>query len=195
MSDPNLNQAMSSAQLMTFPFEGKLVVRCLWIDDAPWFVATDLCRAIGTRQPTRALSKLDEDEKGVTECHTNRGKRTLLVVSESGMWTLVVRSNAAMVPGTQPYRARKWITAEVMPALRKTGRYEMPGQKQHRTEGAKLSLVREKRQTFGLAAAAQLWVDLGLPTNSKSLRGLDQREFSFGKDLDSTLPRNAIDVN
>ena len=69
---------------MTFPQFGQL--RWFMINNDPWFVATDVCRALEIKQPTRALKRLDDDEKGVTTIHTLGGEQNLLIVSEPGLY-------------------------------------------------------------------------------------------------------------
>ena len=78
-------------------------------------MATDVCRAIGIKQATRAVESLDDDEKGMSSTHTPGGFRSLLIVSEGGLYTLILRSRAATTPGTVQHRFRKWVTSEVLP--------------------------------------------------------------------------------
>lgn len=101
-------------------------VRTIMIDDAPWFVATDVCAALGISNSRDALLKLDDDEKGVALTDTLGGKQSLAIVNESGLYTLVLRCRDAVKPGTVPHRFRKWVTGEVLPAIRKTGSYGNP---------------------------------------------------------------------
>lgn len=98
-------------------------VRTTLREDEPWFVAADVCRCLGIKQTSRAVEALDEDEKGVTLTHTLGGQQEMILVSESGLYTLILRSRKATTPGTIQHRFRKWITAEVIPAIRKTGQY------------------------------------------------------------------------
>jgi prophage antirepressor-like protein len=105
-----------------FLFEGESLVRTVLLDGAPWFVAVDVCRVLGIQQATRAVENLDEDEKGVTTTHTLGGPQELLTVSESGLYALIFRSRKPAA-----VRFRKWVTGEVLPALRGEGRYEMGG--------------------------------------------------------------------
>jgi|GEM_PF-1253310 prophage antirepressor-like protein len=109
--------------LQTFDFETN-AVRALMRDEVPWFVAADVCRALGLTNPTEALKALDEDERaklnlGVVGKETN-------IISESGLYTLILRSRDAVKAGTVAHRFRKWVTAEVLPSIRLTGGYQMP---------------------------------------------------------------------
>lgn len=92
-------------------------------DGEPWFVAADVCRALSIANNRDALSKLDDDEKGVGLTDTLGGKQEILIISEPGLTTLILRCRDAVKPGTLPYRFRRWVTHEVLPSIRKTGSY------------------------------------------------------------------------
>lgn len=109
--------------IIPFEFEGH-AVRSTIIDNQPWFVAIDVCSVLGIANSRDALLKLDSDEKGVALTDTLGGNQELSVVSESGLYVLILRSKKATAPGTPQHRFRKWVTAEVLPAIRKTGGYE-----------------------------------------------------------------------
>ncbi|WP_257824375.1 P22AR C-terminal domain-containing protein [Aggregatibacter actinomycetemcomitans] len=116
------------SQLSTFKFESNSI-RTLAINNEPWFVAVDICRALNLSSPSMAIANLDDDEKytlSLTEGIEGVGKQVqeLNLVSESGMYTLILRCRDAVKKGSVPHRFRKWVTAEVLPAIRKTGKYE-----------------------------------------------------------------------
>ena len=113
----------TQSQLSTFNFESNSI-RTLAIDNEPWFVAKDVCDAIGLTNSRMSLIALDEDEKGVSLIYTHSGKQEMNIVSESGMYTLILRCRDAVKKGSVPHRFRKWVTAEVLPTIRKTGKYE-----------------------------------------------------------------------
>ncbi|WP_423212044.1 phage antirepressor [Paracoccus yeei] len=101
-----------------FDFSG-LPVRVLSIDGNPWFVAKDVCDVLGLTNPTEALRGLDDDEKNTLRVSEGvRGNPYANVISESGLYTLVLRSNK---PTAKTFR--RWITGTVLPALRKDGSY------------------------------------------------------------------------
>ena len=106
----------------TFNFESH-AVRVVMRDDEPWFVAADVCAALEIANSRDALLKLDADEKGVGLTDTHGGRQQVAIVSESGMYTLVLRCRDAINPGTVPHRFRKWVTSIVLPAIRKTGQF------------------------------------------------------------------------
>ena len=112
----------NQTQLSTFNFESNSI-RTLVINNEPWFVAKDLCNAINISNYRDAIEKLDEDEKGVALTDTLGGKQEMNIVSESGMYTLILRCRDAVKKGSIPHRFRKWVTSEVLPQIRKTGSY------------------------------------------------------------------------
>jgi hypothetical protein len=93
-------------------------VRTLVLDGEVWFVASDVAKALGYTHAPHMLRVLDEDEKGVQIVDTLGGPQELGIISESGLYHAVLKSRK---PEAKPFR--KWVTAEVLPAIRKTGQY------------------------------------------------------------------------
>lgn len=161
---------MSGQQdLINFAFEDELC-RVVVREGEPWFVATDVCRVLGVEQASRAVEPLDDDEKAaVSLTHTSsngvKQLRDVLIVSESGLYTLVVRSRAATTPGTVQHRFRKWVFGEVLPEIRRTGSYAGAANEDWDWEalGLKLQMVKEARLQHGRKVSSALWVKLGLP--------------------------------
>lgn len=112
------------ANAITFNFESHNV-RTVIINGDPWFIAKDLCEVLNIKNSRKALTALDDSEKDVTSSYTPGGSQKHAIVSESGMWTLILRCRDAVIPGTAPYRVRKWVTREVLPSIRKTGSYSV----------------------------------------------------------------------
>lgn len=150
------------------------LVRVFIRDGAPWFVAADVCRVLGIQNPSKAVEKLDEDEKGLTSSYTLGGQQELLTVSEGGLFTLILRCRAAMTRGTAPWRFRKWVTGEVLPQIHRNGAYGQPSSDDTAPAfdvdsasvaalRARIDLVREARSLFGPGRAVALWGRLGLP--------------------------------
>ena len=110
-----------------FNFAPDLSLRVFDADGNPWFVAADIEKMFSLTNLRKRITSLDDDEK-TTIASPSGGSLTL--VNESGMWTLVLRSDAAIQKGTVAYKARKWVTSEVLPAIRKQGRYECPAKDQ-----------------------------------------------------------------
>lgn len=105
---------------LSFRFHEGHDVRVVMVDEAPWFVASDVCTVLGIIHAASSLRMLDEDEKGVHSMHTLGGAQSVSIVSESGLYALVLRSRK---PEARQFR--KWVTSEVLPAIRKNGRYEV----------------------------------------------------------------------
>jgi prophage antirepressor-like protein len=84
----------------------------------PLFVAADLCNALGLGNISKALAGLPDDEKAITNGYTLGGMQKQLMVTESGMYRLVFRSNK-----DEAEKFRRWVFHEVLPALRETGSY------------------------------------------------------------------------
>lgn len=96
-------------------------VRTLLIDGEPCFIANDLCDVLEIRNARDAVSTLDEDEKGVVTADTLGGAQQMAYVTEAGMYSLVLRSRK---PEAKAFK--RWLTHEVLPAIRKTGQYQRP---------------------------------------------------------------------
>lgn len=104
-----------------FAFEG-VTVRCLGTFDAPEWVASDVADALGLKSNTaRAIAGIPEDEKGVHGVNTPGGRQEVATLTEPGLYRLIFRSNAE-----RSERFRRWVFHEVLPEIRKTGRYEVP---------------------------------------------------------------------
>ncbi|EEE1025796.1 hypothetical protein B6171_005306 [Salmonella enterica subsp. enterica serovar Miami] len=115
-----------ATQLYYFYFEHQSSIRTHLINEEPWFVAADVCAVLGIVNSRDALNKLDEDERGVALTDTLSGSQKMAIINESGLYTLILRCRDAVKPGTVPHRFRKWVTNEVLPAIRKTGHYHHP---------------------------------------------------------------------
>lgn len=93
-------------------------VRAVTLEGEPWFVAADVCRALGLGNSRQTLSYLDDDEKGVITSDTLGGKQEMSTINEPGLYSLILRSRK---PEAKAFK--RWITHEVIPEIRKTGGY------------------------------------------------------------------------
>lgn len=107
----------NSMNVIPFKF-GAQEVRTLLIADQPWLYAVDVCASLGLADTNKALIGLDDDEKCEHEQYSGSGRKPILI-NESGLYSLILRSRKA-----EAKRFKKWVTAEVLPAIRKHGRYE-----------------------------------------------------------------------
>lgn len=132
-------QAVSN--VVPFKFENFLIRTLVGAGGDPWFVAVDVCAALQIANPRDAVARLDSDEKGVGSTDTLGGVQDLSIVNEAGMYTLALRCRDAVTQGTAPYRFRKWVTSEVLPAIRKTGQYHAPVQARSQPSRAEAMLL------------------------------------------------------
>lgn len=112
-----LSDASASSAIKLFEnpqFRVRVIMRCA----DPWFVAKDACDCLELTNVSKACQTLDEDEKGITKVYTLGGSQDMMLISESGLYTLIMRSNK---PEAKVFR--KWVTSEVLPSIRKTGGY------------------------------------------------------------------------
>ena len=109
---------MNEVQL--FNFENH-EVRSLLINDEPYFVGKDVAEILGYKNPRDAVNKhVDDEDKGVAKCDTLGGVQELTIINESGLYSLVLSSK---LPSAKKFK--RWVTSEVLPALRKTGQYQV----------------------------------------------------------------------
>ena len=88
----------------------------------PWFVAKDVCDILALGNPRSSIALLDEDERGVHSMDTPSGKQEMGIISEAGLYSLILRSRK---PEAKAFK--RWVTHEVLPSIRKTGAYLSPG--------------------------------------------------------------------
>ena len=102
-------------------------IRSLLRDGDPWFVSVDVCRVLDIQNPRDAVASLDEADVATTDVSSESGNgviqgRTANIVNESGLYQLIFTSRK---PEAKAFK--RWVTREVLPAIRKTGRYAAPG--------------------------------------------------------------------
>lgn len=112
--------------LMPFDFEGRAVRVVEDTAGLPWFVALDVCEALGIANSRHAVARLDDDERASVvigdTSSSSRDSITALAVNEAGLYSLTLTSRKP-----EAKRFKRWITHDVLPALRRTGSYTMPG--------------------------------------------------------------------
>lgn len=135
-------------QIIPFQYESQNVRIIKDEEGNPWWVAKDVCDILNIQQATRAVENLDEDEVSKTHTlYTNGGPQTVITISESGLYALIIRSNKP-----EAKKFRKWITSEVLPSIRKTGTYTEPGRARAKTDPL-LELVRQQEKAVRFLAA------------------------------------------
>jgi len=111
-----------STELIPFDFEGRQVRVVTDAQGEPWFVAADVCAALHLPDTHKAVARLDDDEKGRNSIPTLGGDQEMTVVNEPGLYSLVLGSRKP-----EAKRFKRWVTHEVLPTIRKTGRYVLSG--------------------------------------------------------------------
>ena len=105
--------------LQVFTHEDFGSVRVLERSGTPWFVGKDVAGILGYTNPRKAIGDhVDEEDKGVTKCDTLGGEQEVTVINESGLYSLILSSK---LPAAKKFK--RWVTLEVLPAIRKHGVY------------------------------------------------------------------------
>lgn len=95
-------------------------IRTVIINGEPWFVGKDVAMALGYKDTAKAIkAHIDSEDKGVGEIPTPGGTQDTTIINESGMYSLIFGSKLESAK-----RFKHWVTSEVLPAIRKTGKYE-----------------------------------------------------------------------
>lgn len=109
-------------EIQIFKNEEFGAVRTVEIDGEPWFVGKDVTSILGYQNASKALSDhVDDEDKLNNESLSSLGQRGGWLVNESGLYSLILRSN---IPSAK--RFKRWVTSEVLPQIRKTGAYNLP---------------------------------------------------------------------
>lgn len=127
-----------------FKYEENKLVRTMNIGGEPWFVLKDVCDVLGLSTPARVAERLDSDEVSQAHLIDSMGRsQEMTIISESGLYNVILRSDK---PEAKPFR--KWVTAVVLPSIRKNGGY-IVGQKELSPQElmAKALLVAQKTLT------------------------------------------------
>lgn len=116
---------MNDLQIFENPEFGS--VRTVEIDGTPWLVGKDVAVALGYAKPTDAIRKhVDPEDKGISKTETPSGEQEMLIINESGLYSLILSSK---MPKAKAFK--RWVTSEVLPAIREHGAYESVKAKQH----------------------------------------------------------------
>ena len=143
-----LPNASSALKLFENPqFRVRVVMR----DGEPWFVAKDACDCLELTNVSKACQTLDEDEKGITKSYTLGGSQDMMLISESGLYTLIMRSNK---PEAKVFR--KWVTSEVLPSIRKTGSYSVTQTQVSRKDQLYLAIIHAESEAVRVDALKEL---------------------------------------
>lgn len=172
---------MNDIQTFNNPEFGE--VRTVAIDNEPWFVGKDVAEALGYERTADAVrTHVDDEDKGVGEIQTPGGKQQMTIVNESGVYSLIFGSKLESAK-----RFKHWVTHDVLPALRKTGRYsiEQPKANSLKDVLAYAELVREamKDQNADSEAIAKAMMEAGEQYGVKFPKHFVQPKETTMKDL------------
>jgi prophage antirepressor-like protein len=175
--------------LQVFDFDGA-AVRLVLREGQLWWVASDVARVLGLHDATHAVRGLDDDEKGLQKVETPGGIQSLVVVSEPGLYSLLVRSNKP-----EAKRFRRWVTHEVIPAIRRTGGYSVEGSAMWMIPKTYPDALRKLAdQVEATAAAEAKAAALAAPARSWETLAHTNRDYSVG-DAAKILSRDpAIEI-
>ena len=175
-----------AAQIIPFQFDS-YPVRTLLIDDQPWFVAADISTALNYRMASDMTRHLDEDEKGTHNTRTPSGDQEMLIINESGLYSAILRSRKV-----EAKRFKKWVTAEVLPAIRKHGHF-------HDADGKLDTLIGQTIGTNGFQMLGALIKSkvANLPTTAQrraTAKLWAQTHAAFGVRSAADIPANQLDA-
>lgn len=110
--------------LMQFTFD-QHAIRVVMQNGEPWWVAKDVCDALGHSNSRVSLDRLDADEKGVSTVYTPGGPQQMAVINEAGLYRLIFTSRVEAAE-----RFKRWLAHDVLPTIRRTGEYKTKERKQ-----------------------------------------------------------------
>lgn len=146
-----------SKEIQIFKNEQFGQIRMIMQDDEPWFVGKDVAEILGYTNPSKALADhVDEEDKLNNESLSSLGQRGGWIINESGLYSLILSSKLETAKAF-----KRWVTAEVLPSIRKHGEYVSPRKAQQRL-GEVNSAARIIRQTLREAGMAPQFVAVAM---------------------------------
>lgn len=142
--------------IVAFHYEEQQV-RTIEKNGEPWFVGKDVADILGYTDTAQAVRKhIDDEDKGVVEMTTPGGKQNMVIINESGLYSLILSSK---LPTARAFK--RWVTSEVLPAIRKTGEYKITPAQQNRLD------IMERNSR---AREASLWLRISAQVKSDTYR-------------------------
>ena len=163
-------------ELISYTFKNTQI-RTTVIEGEPWFVATDVARALEYSDSARAARYLDDDEKDVFNWHTLGGDQQLTIINESGLYSLILRSRK---PEAKAFK--KFVTAEVLPAIRRQGYYGTPDKEVMKSLGGmvKSCCAAAMRTEFEKIATDMVYGEKFKALIREALKVTPDNDFKFG---------------
>lgn len=167
-----------TTDLMPFTYQDA-AVRVVIVDGEPWFVARDICNVIGLANVAMAMARLSDDEKALEQIQTAGGPQRMTVISESGLYELVVRSDKLAAAGF-----RRWVTREVLPTIRKTGGYSATASADYEDMTAVPVVVGAEHHLY-VVEIPDVGVKVGISTKPKNRVAAHRRDaLAYGRSIE-----------
>ncbi len=145
-------------QIVPFDFVGNQI-RVIREDGEPLFVASDVASALGYRMASDLSRRIDDEDKGTRSVRTPGGDQSLTVITEAGLYAAIL---ASQIPSARDFK--RWVTAEVLPAIRKTGQFAVKRSRAEILAEAVLiaqdEIAQKDEQIAALAPKASAWDEL-----------------------------------
>lgn len=167
-------------------------VRTTKVDGEPWFVGKDVCEVFGDTNYRRSLANIDDYDKGVSQIDTAGGKQNMVIINESGLYSLLFQMQPQKAKGVSQNddlvekriqklkRFKRWVTSEVLPSIRKNGGY-IVGQ--------------ETLSDDELLAKAFVVAKNKIAERDKRIKALEQEAIEMNKTISQMQPKvNYVDV-
>lgn len=172
------------SQPIEFAFDDK-PVRVILVGGEPWWVAGDVAAALAYAEAKDMTRNLDDDEKGRQNVPTLGGEQDMLIINESGLYSAILRSRKASAK-----RFKKWVTAEVLPSIRKYGAYVMPNTQPDPEPAPRAPRVEAEEVVAAGRVFRSLYTvgrSMGMPRRLAATRANQAAERTTGVDLAAEL--------
>ncbi|MED5490840.1 MAG: Bro-N domain-containing protein [Pseudomonadota bacterium] len=177
------------SQPIEFVFDAK-PVRVVLVNGEPWWVASDLSRALEYRDAEKMTRMLDADEADTHNVGTSSANgvsqiREMTIINESGLYSAILRSRKASAK-----RFKKWVTAEVLPSIRKYGGYVMPNMQPDTEPAPRAPRVEAEEVVAAGRVFRSLYTvgrSMGMPRRLAATRANQAAERTTGVDLAAEL--------
>lgn len=147
-------------------------VRIIEMNGEPWFVGKDAAEILGYSNTRDALSKhVDDEDKADVAIHDGRQNRNMTVINESGLYSLILSSK---LPSAKEFK--HWVTAEVIPSIRKTGKYSARKEPNESTQArlinAKVRFARELQRLANIETLSPTYKQILIAQAAEALTGV-----------------------
>jgi prophage antirepressor-like protein len=163
---------MTSTNIQIFENVDFGKVRIIEMNGEPWFVGKDVATILGYKETAKAIrTHVDEEDKGVSVLDTPGGKQEVIIINESGLYSLILSSK---LPSAKEFK--HWVTADVLPSIRKTGKYsaykEPNESTQARLINAKVRFARELQRLANIETLSPTYKQILIAQAAEALTGV-----------------------